>query len=61
MPFNVTLNQALDQKIILKYPAPGAPRKHVVLDANDATAFPDPGKNQRFLVEAGTKIGRAHV
>lgn len=61
MPFNETLSASINTYRILKYPAPGAPRKPVVLDANDAVAFPDPGKNVRFLVPAGTILADSTV
>ncbi len=56
MPFNSSKTASIQGKTPLKYPAPfGTPRKDVVLDANDATAFPAPAdKFTRFFVPAGT-------
>lgn len=55
MPFNSSKSASITHKTCLKYPAPfGTPRKDVVLDANDVTAFPAPSDGSRFLVPVGT-------
>lgn len=55
MPFNAEKNASLAGKIILRFtPLVNVPTLNVVLDANDATAFPAPTDGSRFIVEAGT-------
>ncbi len=58
MPFNVTESISINSKSVLRFPAPfGTPRKSVVIDANDATAFPAPtNRFTRFLVPQGTLL-----
>jgi hypothetical protein len=55
MPYNISKSATIVHKTALKYPAPfGTSRDHVVLDANDASAFPAPTDGSRFVVPAGT-------
>ena len=54
MPYGVSANASRRQLSVLRFAAPvGTPRKNVVLDANDATAFPVTA-GARNVVPAGT-------
>lgn len=55
MPYNAKKSASKDSKSVLRFTAPfGVAVKNVVLDANDATAFPAPTDGSRFIVPAGT-------
>lgn len=62
MPYNYSKSASKDSKSVLRFPAPfGTPRKNVVLNAVDATAFPAPTDGSRFFVPAGTILVDATV
>jgi hypothetical protein len=61
MPYNVSKSASKASKTVLRFAQIGAPRLNVVLDANDATAFPAPTDGSRFIVPAGTILKNSTV
>ena len=55
MPYNLSRTETYGSRSVLRFAAPvGTPRRNVVLDATDATAFPAPTDGSRFYARAGT-------
>lgn len=55
MPWNSEKQAGIQGKNVLRFtPLVNVPTLNVVLDANDATAFPAPTDGSRFIVPAGT-------
>lgn len=60
MPFNLKKTQSYGSKSVLRFAAPvGTPRRSVVLDATDATAFVSPTDGSRFYAPAGTILRKS--
>lgn len=55
MPSNIVKTASYGSVSVLRFAAPvGTPRKNVVLDATDTTAFAQPTDGSRFFAPAGT-------